>query len=81
MRDFLQISCKTLQKGCGLVLGFFLFFGGHFFFLVCGLCACFGGDFVVFLCWCVGACKDCIAGVDLVVVVVVVVVVLVVVYQ
>ena len=37
---------------------------------------------MVFLCWCVGACKDCIAGVDLVVVVVVVVVVvLVVVYQ
>ena len=70
---------QDTSKRVRTCFGIFSFFGGaFFFFLVCGLCACFGGDFVVFLCWCVGACKDCIAGVDLVVVVVVVVVVLVV---
>ena len=55
-------------NGCGFVLGFFSFFGGHFFFLVCGLCACFlsssrgvvgwcfCGGVVVFLWWCL--CGD-----------------------
>ena len=52
--------------GCGLVLGFFFLGGGAFFFLVCGLCACFlsssrgvvgwcfCGGVVVFLCFCGG---------------------------
>ena len=55
-------------KGADLFWDFFSFFLGHFFFLVCGLCACFlsssrgvvgwcfCGGVVVFLWWCL--CGD-----------------------
>ena len=62
------IRLGHLVLGADLFWDFFSFFGGLFFFLVCGLCACFlsssrgvvgwcfCGGVVVFLWWCL--CGD-----------------------